>query len=93
LVEEVVAVVVVVCGGAVFMSVRAWPPTHTRYVDRPGELRPSRAASGTLGAKDLLLKYEAQYTKIGGKEAAAKAAAAAKALELEAVAPRQELAK
>jgi hypothetical protein len=93
LVEEVVAVVVVVCGGVCVFHVSSRVATNTRYVDRPGELRPSRAASGTLGAKDLLLKYEAQYTKIGGKEAAAKAAAAAKALELEAVAPRQELAK
>lgn len=91
MVEEVVAVVVVVCGGVCVFHVSS--RVATRYVDRPGELRPSRAASGTLGAKDLLLKYEAQYTKIGGKEAAAKAAAAAKALELEAVAPRQELAK
>jgi len=45
-----------------------------RYVDRPGELRPSRAASGTLGVKDLLLKYEVEYKKIGAKEAAAKKA-------------------
>jgi hypothetical protein len=53
------------------------PPYPYRYVDRPGELRPSRAASGTLGVKDLLLKYEVEYKKIGAKESAAKKTGAA----------------